>query len=154
MKCVMKYYKKAEIYKNSTGSCTYSPEKEEAHSYNWWCFLKRINGVLVFNTYSYSVSTSAHQSRIRQMLRDEGKEVSLYIEAPKGLDDLGNALRYYVNKIEAAKEYLAKPRIRRTTKEDLVLKIEGYRYTMRRILEIDSCGYLTDIESIKAVAHV
>jgi hypothetical protein len=155
MKCVMKYYKRAGIYKNSTGSCTYSPEKEEAHSYNWWCFLKRINGVLVFNNYSYSVSTTAHQSRIRSMLSQEGKEIGLFIESPKGLDDLGSALRYYKFKIEEAQEYLKKKGIRATTKENLKLKIKSSRYTMRRILELtnDDLNYLTDINELREVSN-
>lgn len=155
MKCVMKYYKKAGIYKNSTGSCTYSPEREEAHSYNWWCFLKRINGVLVFNDYSYSVSTTAHQSRIRSMLSQEGKEIGLFINAPRGLDDLGSALRYYKVEIESAQEYLNKPRIRKTTKESLKMKIHSARYTMRRILELtgNELNYLTDISELREVSN-
>ncbi len=137
MKCVMKYMKKAEIYKNSTGSCTYDPRKEEAHSYSWWCFLKRINGKLVFNNYSYSVSTTAHQSRIRSMLSNEGIEIDLFIESPRGLDNLSSAVNHYMYLIDEAREKLTKPRIRTTTKVHLGEMICTYKLKITQIFELN-----------------
>jgi hypothetical protein len=157
-KCHMKYFKRANIYKNSTGSCLVELGKEKtdfkAKSYNWWTFAKYINGVLVFNSYSYSVTTSAHQHRVRMMLEDLGHKVGLFIEAPKGLDDLGEALKYYKNRIERAIEEGNKPRKQMRTKIKLALEIRSHKYTMGRILEIvgDDLNYLLDIDTYKQLA--
>lgn len=156
-KCHMKFIKRANMWKNSTGSCTLKLGKErqdlEAHSYNWWCFAKYINGVLVFNNYTYSVSTTAHQSRVRMMLSDLGHEIGLYIESPRGLDDLESSLKYYSMKIEEYEEHLKKPRIRQTTKDNLKLKIESAKYTMRRIIEVGQLDWMTCIKHYKEVSN-
>jgi len=65
----LKYYKMANIWKISTGNCTFNPEICQADSYNWWVFVKKIKGKVVFNDYSYSPSTSGHQSAMRSLLK-------------------------------------------------------------------------------------
>lgn len=39
----------------------FNRDTTEAYSYNWWLFVARINGKVVFNDYSYSPTTRKHQ---------------------------------------------------------------------------------------------
>lgn len=70
-KCTLKYRKYDKVFKNSTGTCkAYIDDRKnpKAYSYDHWLFLTKINGLVVFNAYSYSVSTSAHQSAVRSLI--------------------------------------------------------------------------------------
>jgi hypothetical protein len=80
---IMKYMKRANIYKAS--NVTFNAETHEAVSYNWWTFVKRINGALVFNNYGYSNSTRKHQSKVRTLLSELGLTIDIEISAHGGL---------------------------------------------------------------------
>lgn len=75
----IKYFKRLKIYKNSTGNVTFDPETFEARSYNWWVFVKKINNKVVFNDYSYSVSTNAHQWLVKRVLIDLGIKIDVTV---------------------------------------------------------------------------
>lgn len=65
----LKFFKRLQVYKNSTGTVEFNPLTREGRSYNW-TFLAPINGVLVFNTYKWSHTTACHQSAVRSVLRN------------------------------------------------------------------------------------
>jgi hypothetical protein len=65
----LKYYKRLNIYKNSTNTVSYNPVLKEAWSYNWK-FCSMVNGTLVFNNYNWSPTTCRHQSAVRRVLTD------------------------------------------------------------------------------------
>jgi hypothetical protein len=46
----------------------FDSEKISAWSYNWWQFVKVVNGKTVFNAGRYSNSTSKHQSKVRVLM--------------------------------------------------------------------------------------
>lgn len=75
----LKHFKTLGIYKNSTGSCRWYPAKLEGWSYNW-CFTKIIDGVRIFNTYKYSVTTSSHQRVVRNMIPDSSSYPVIYAD--------------------------------------------------------------------------
>lgn len=81
----LKYNNKTGIYKNSTGSCVFDPIKINAISYNWWTFLDVINGLVIFNDYNYSTSTSSHQYLVRDLLKTHGIKIDLVVFSKKGL---------------------------------------------------------------------
>lgn len=98
----MKLFKRDNIYKAS--NVTFNPESHTAYSYNWWAFVKRINGFLVFNNVYYSNTTCKHQSKVRALLRDLGLEIDLTVQAGCGLqnsDWTGQAVASIEDKIEA-----------------------------------------------------
>lgn len=74
----MKYFKKLKIYK--INNCTFNPETIEAHSYKWWRFVAKIDGVVIFNSYYFSPTTSKHQSKVKALLNELG--IKIDIEAP------------------------------------------------------------------------
>jgi len=91
----MKYFKRLETYKAS--NVTYDPKTEIANSYNWWQFVKRIEGKLVFNNYNYSISTCKHQSKVRSLLNDLGIKIDVILAAPKGLQFYNDLETLYID---------------------------------------------------------
>lgn len=106
MRGQMKLKKRTGIYQSS--NVTFNPETLEAYSYKWWLFVKNFNGIVVFNNYSYSMSTCRHQSKVRELLNRLGVQVHVTIEAPKGLQDLEVAEKHYKFKIESLYEQMNK----------------------------------------------
>jgi hypothetical protein len=47
----------------------FDPSTFEAVSYNWWTYVSKINGKIVFNAYPYSSSTQSHQRNMRALLK-------------------------------------------------------------------------------------
>jgi hypothetical protein len=68
---------KNQRFKGHNGKATLDPIDVEGRSYGHWCFVRRINGKVVFNNYRYSVTTSGHQSAVRYLLADLGIKIDL-----------------------------------------------------------------------------
>lgn len=83
---VLKYKRKAGIYSNSTGRLTFNPNTLDAHSYRWWRFVAKVDGLVIFNNYRYSVSTSKHQNTIRNLLADLGIKIDLELSLRNGIE--------------------------------------------------------------------
>lgn len=66
----MKYFKTQGVYKAS--NVWFNPSEMVAKSYNWWIFVRKINGKIYFNNHAYSNSTRKHQSKVRDVLQDLG----------------------------------------------------------------------------------
>lgn len=131
----MKYYKKLKIYKNSTGSNYYDPQKQEAFSYKWWRYLQVINGVLVFNDYDYSVTTSQHQSALLSII---GYRTAYRVSAPRGLEGISSIYSYAKElKRENASlsKAILKPRTRRSTNEYRLKQIKRNIYKIKDLIE-------------------
>lgn len=47
----------------------FNPDSCEATSYEWWTYVKRIKGKVVFNAYPYSHTTQNHQRNMRKLLK-------------------------------------------------------------------------------------
>ena len=129
----MKHFKRANIYKNSTGTVTFDPTKFEAYSYKWWRFVERIGSLVVFNSYSYSNTTSGHQAKMRDLLNKLDIDVDVYVEAPKGLQDLKSAIKLYNYRIETLKAAIAKPRSRKATNIDRMAYIASYSLKIAQV---------------------
>ncbi len=112
----MKWFKKSGEFKGSYNphrkfyNVTFNPDTTKAYSYNWWIFVKKINGLLVFNDYSYSNTTNRHQSKVKTLLHNLGYHIDLYIEAPDGLQSLSSAIEHYNQEIKALEQAIDKPR--------------------------------------------
>jgi len=94
----LKFYKRLQVYKNSTGTVEYNPLARRARSYGW-TFLEPVNGTLVFNTYTWSPTTSCHQSAVQSVLRQSlGTGQVIFL-------DLGPIAPSYFNKDKARSVY-------------------------------------------------
>ena len=125
----MKYLKTKKMYKNSSGSNEFYPESMTAYSYGWWQYLKSFDGVIVFNDYHYSPTTCGHKGKLRSLLIELGYDINkfVYIEAPKGLQDLPSAVRHYDSKIKNLEALIAKKGTRKSTNERRAAEIADYK---------------------------
>jgi len=90
----MNYCKKRDRFEASN---VYFREKEVyGVSYNWWVFVKKIKGLVVFNDYNYSRSTIKHQNKVRRLLRELGINVDRTVFIRASLEN--------INSLKALKE--------------------------------------------------
>ena len=90
----MKFYSRLNKYK--ARNVELDLNKFEARSYDWWVFVKRINGKVVFNNYAYSNTTRRHQGKVRSLIElNLGLNIDIEIEAPKGLQYIESSIGYY-----------------------------------------------------------
>lgn len=124
----MKYFQRANIYKNYNGSNRFNPETEEAYSYDWWLYFAKINGQYVFNDYGYSNTTRKHQSHLRVLLHELGYELELFweVECPDGLQNLDSGIKFYKDKIALLESEIAKPRTQKKKNEERRQRIHFY----------------------------
>lgn len=111
----MKFFRRLGLYKSSNVS--FDPSRFEAKSYNWWIFVRRVYGKLVFNDFRYSVSTANHQNKVRRLLTELGVNIDIVIECPQGLQHLKSSIEFYKGKIEGLQEQICKPRSRKSANE-------------------------------------
>lgn len=90
--CTLKFRKRDTLWRNSTETCTAFIENKkdlEARSYRHWLFLTNINGLVIFNDYGYSTSTSGHQRAVRSLIKGRYKidlEVNQRTSLDRGID--------------------------------------------------------------------
>ncbi len=82
----MKYMSKTGIYKAS--NVIFNPTTIEAISYNWWSFVKKIKGKVVFNDYNYSNTTRRHQYKVKQLMHELGIKIDLIVKVDEGLQHM------------------------------------------------------------------
>jgi hypothetical protein len=81
----MKFIKTKNTYKASNVELNLNTMT--AVSYNWWTFLKVIDGQLVFNSYAYSPSTQRQQYKVLKVLAEKGIKLDFIVESRKSLTD-------------------------------------------------------------------
>lgn len=120
----MKYHKKLGLYKAS--NVTFNLVTREAYSYGWWRFVSVVNGYVVFNNYSYSVSTCKHQSKVRSLMNELGIKIDLIVECSGGLQ------RYNAGEEALTEAYI----VQDFEKVKLIKKVFKVSYTQEQIQEI------------------
>lgn len=68
-------------------NCRFYGDEVRATSYDWWNFVNKIDGKVIFNGYSYSNSTSGHQWKVRSLLENLGIKVDLYVIMEQSLTE-------------------------------------------------------------------
>lgn len=96
----MKLMKKTGTYKAS--NVEFNPDTMIATSYDWWQFVRMINGKIVFNNYSYSNTTCRHQSKVRGLLRE--LNINIDLEVTTNLSLNGNSRYNYGNELDSLKD--------------------------------------------------
>lgn len=65
----LNFYKRLNVYKNSTNSVSFNPETNKAFSYRWNFLSPLPDGSVFLNCYKWSPTTSHHQSAVRSLMR-------------------------------------------------------------------------------------
>lgn len=134
----LKYGIRADTYKSS--NVIYYCETEKAYSYAWWCFVKRINGVLVFNNYGYSPSTNKHQSKVRSLLNSLGLDyfvLSTDLSLNES-DALPSAIARLMSENVKLLALIEKKGTRKTTNKDRAEQIESNKREIKLIQKLNS----------------
>lgn len=98
----MKFNSKVGAYR--AANVYFHPEKLVATSYDWWTFVKRIDGHTVFNSYGYSNTTRRHQYRVREVMRDLGLVIDREVRVPSSLSNFDNMIELIAAHDKARKE--------------------------------------------------
>ena len=125
----MKYFKRANIYKNYSGDAIYHPETKEGFSYHWWQVCGVFKGKKVFNTYYYSNTTVKHQSAIRALFGS----VDLEVKAPKGLKDKAAIIRFYINENKQLRRLINRPRTHKAKNQERAEMIKRNQGTLLEV---------------------
>lgn len=139
--CGLDYRVRDGVFRNSSGSCEFNPETMYAHSYEWYDLVKVIDGVVVVNSYRYSIQTAKHIWKVQDVLKTLGiKYVEL--EAPRGLQDLERALRHELEtqaaRVVASKYGRDKRRLPYKIQDSKALKLlASFGYKASRAMRAD-----------------
>ena len=110
----MKFNSKVGAYR--AANVYFHPEKLVATSYDWWTFVKRIDGHTVFNSYGYSNTTRRHQYRVREVMRDLGLVIDREVRVPSSLSNFDNMMEIIAAHDKAEAKRLADERKKRDLK--------------------------------------
>lgn len=116
-KSSLKYFKKSNLWKNSTGTNVFNPETLEARSYSHWLYLRKVNGKVVFNNYRYSPTTTQHQYALEDLLKELHIKVSYFVSSVRSLSNLQGILEDNYRKIYSYEWKLENNRLTNKTKE-------------------------------------
>ncbi len=118
-----RFHSKTGVYKNSSGTFQFNPATAECLSYEWYAISRQFKGKLIFNNYRYSNTTNKHIIKCRQLLEDHGFKPWLVVEDCNGLKDITQLITDYEGQIKRLLFYINSPRLRKTTKENMVISI-------------------------------
>ena len=106
----LKYFPRLNLYKAS--NVTFDPATCRGYSYKWYRLVDKIGNTVVLNTYGYSYTTIRHIYKVRRVLEDLRIQY-VEIEAPRGLQDLEQAMRHYTFKNQELLERVNNPRTKK-----------------------------------------
>lgn len=118
----------------------FDPTEVVATSYNWWVFVKKIKGKVVFNDYNYSNSTAKHQSKARSLIHKLGIKPALVISAPKGLQDLESAIACHEALNRKLLFDMERPRSHKAKNKERAKQIKENLKTIKAIKELMKGG--------------
>lgn len=79
----MKYFKRLKLWKSK--NLVLDPATMKSTSYDWWMLTGKVSGVVIFNTYKYSVTTAKHIDKVFCTLHDLGIRDYLEIQSPSNI---------------------------------------------------------------------
>lgn len=129
---------KSGTYKAS--NVTFNPNTCEAISYNWWTFVKVIDGKLVFNAHAYSPTTQRHQHKVRSIMVQRGMRPDVIVDTRLSLSDtnaLVDAKACFLNKIAELNKEIETKGSRHETNVTRQAKIDSI---MEELVKLEGLG--------------
>jgi hypothetical protein len=131
----MNKLKKCNVYK--AANVMLDADRMHGTSYSWYWLVHNFNGVVVLNTYRYSVTTAKHVSKVRSLLRELGVNY-LTLESPEGLQNLGSAIDLYLRRIQELEQAMAKKGARKDKNQERLAEIQEYREKLDFISQLEN----------------
>ena len=133
----MQYVKRTNKYKGS--NVDFNLNTCRAFSYGHWCFVAKIKGKIIFNNYAYSITTQAHQRKLRALL--DYLNIKIDVEVETGCSLIG--LEWEPHCIDSAKCQIIHLKGKQKTGrvgsqawENRAMKIIEYRLMIKNIKEL------------------
>jgi len=103
----LKYFKRLNVYKNSTDSCSFNPKTNIGYSYNEEIIKPIEKGTIkLFNNYNFSVTTSCHQSTLRCFYREINlKGLTVNLPSINGIENIDDLIKDILNNIDLDNSY-------------------------------------------------
>ena len=136
----LKWYPRKKLWSMSTGNNWFCQDKMQAESFNWWTYFYVIKGKNVFNDYSYSVSTSAHQRYLKACLKELGIKIDVFVYQRESLLSYGQPyinIEQYYEKIFELEIEIARPRSQKAKNEE---RKESIEWNKNKIKELRKLG--------------
>jgi len=164
----LKYYTRLNTFKSRSGKVEFNPVTMIGTSYRHWTFVKKVNGKLLFNNSSYSMTTNRHQSQMRTLLNELGlKYTVIYMDSHKDLYEISKettlskhrsiaALEIVTNATKGArlKSYAHRSRIHTISslkKEIVVLESLGFKVSKKDVNQLRKTMFTNEVERVKKV---
>lgn len=123
----MRYYKRANELRNSTGSNVIDLETLDAYSYSWWQYMKLTkNHGLLFNFYIFSSSTSRQQRDAMSFLWENGIPFKT-VYWSNGINNPVQSLRSLRYDVKELADKIRTPRTRKKTNQYRLRQIKSLR---------------------------
>jgi hypothetical protein len=132
----MKFYKTLNQYKAS--NVMFDVDTLKAFSYQHWCFVREVNGKLVFNNHAYSNTTQRHQQKVRRLLDSLGLTIDLEVDSRPSLNSSDwqeasiKSLEYKIKEVQAQ---LENPKRHKRLDRERLDRIAELKSEMRVLVE-------------------
>ena len=134
----MKKLKTRNEWVGCSGKCRFYGDTIEATSYGHWTFVKKINGKVFFNDYTYSNTTSKHQWEMRHFLKERGIKIDYIVYFRESLNEYSlkeHGLKsFYAAAIQKIVQNNTK-RVRNTTKQYNINCIKELKNDIKELRE-------------------
>lgn len=140
----LQFKPRSKMFKGSNGKNTFNPETFQGHSYQWWMYVTKIKGVVVFNDYNYSMTTNKHQWEMKSFLKEQyGIETKdmVILDQAQSLDR-GIFLDHHYNLL-AVNEVRLKAAKRDSQKEELEAAIEHCKKMISTLKKLGAKAEMT-----------
>jgi hypothetical protein len=81
------YKPRLGLFKSSSGKNYFDPIQCKAVSYNWWTYVTKLKGRVIFNDHRYSVTTSTHQADTRRLMANLGIKIDIYVDTRSSIEN-------------------------------------------------------------------
>lgn len=136
-----------KIWKNNSGNARFDQTECRATSYEHWCFVRKIKGKVVFNSYYYSQQTRSHQSGMRAVLKQLKIKIDLELSSPYSLDRLDDAAESIVDAIETLRIETERVNSKAARNKQRQTEITAL---MLRLKQLKALGAKVSKETVKA----
>lgn len=139
----MKKLKTRNEYVGCNNECRYYADENKATSYGWWNFVLEIDGMIIFNDFKYSNTTSRHQGEVDFLMYELGlkRDFTVYMRQSLTKSNfIEFALEYFYEVAIKAIVTRNTPRVRKSTKEYCAQRLEWARKNISK-LKAMGCKY-------------
>lgn len=144
------FQKRAKNFKSNNNMLDL--ENFTAKSYNWWNYVIRIKGKVIFNNHNYSATTNKHQWAMRSLLRELGIKIFMTVNTRKSLTEhvfKFDILEELYTSLYTDEFEVKNSRIRTSTRESLLCDIKHTKEKIKQARKLGAICSKSRMQRIK-----